>query len=156
MCIEVTTEGSITSHCYKQNRLEFQKISLNYCLLKKKRSRMGFISYQTPDFWFHCGLLSLQCKELVPALDHCSLHPPSGLSHCHPMGSSMRGDLLWAVPMGCRGMACSSMALSWAAGSLEFLLGWPGCLHVFLCIESRAKEQLTDSRIHFYCIFKQM
>ena len=43
--------------------------------------------------------------------------PPSGLIHCCPSGSSVasRADLLHAVLMGCRGTACSSVGLSWAA-----------------------------------------
>lgn len=54
--------------------------------------------------------------------------PPPDLIHCCPMGYSVAawGDLPCAVPMACRGMACSSTGLSWAAGSccssLELLL----------------------------------
>ena len=41
--------------------------------------------------------------------------PPPGLIHCCTVGSSMaaRGDVFHVVPVGRRGMACSSVGLSW-------------------------------------------
>jgi len=139
--IKITTEGSLTSYRYKQNRLDLGKISLNYYQFKRKMKSHGL--HFIPDLWFHCGLLLLHCQEL--ALDVCNLYPPSGLIHHRPTGSSVAawGDLLHVVPMGCKGTACSSVGLSWAAGSCcslpgapPVLLCWPGCLHIFplLCL----------------------
>ena len=56
------------------------------------------------------GLILQGYPWVVPLSDHI---------HCCPVGSSMAtcGDLLCMMPMGCKGTACSTMGLPWAAGS---------------------------------------
>ena len=55
---------------------------------------------------------------------------PSSLIHCCTMGSFLGAHeyLLCVVLMGCRGTACSSMGLSWDAGSFCSLPGEPPAL----------------------------
>ena len=81
------------------------------------------------------------------------LQPPLGHIHCCTMGSSMaaHGDLLHAVPMNCRGKACSSMGLSGAAGNFcsmpgaphALLLHWPSCLQG--CLFPISHSSLSDA-----------
>jgi len=66
----------------------------------------------------HCRLLHMGCSSSLDC-SWGSVQGQSVLICCSLGGSSMAawGDLLHTAPMGCRETACSSVGLSWAAGS---------------------------------------
>lgn len=101
------------------HKLQVSKHCSNMALYHRAQPQ-GWISpaWVPPALLPHHGLFSVGCS-FSPGLLLWGLQTPSGLIHCHIIGSSMaaHGDLLCMAPTGCRGTTCSSMGPSWAAGS---------------------------------------